>query len=321
MSPKDIYSILGDDLEAVKELIRNRLSSKVELLCSVNEGLLENAGKLLRPSLCLLMSRACGRTNENSRLYAAAVEMLHNSTLLHDDVADGSDTRRGVPTIMSLYGPVPAVLVGDFWLARTLDLVVQSEHTDWALHAFAKTLTDLSEGEMLQQEKSFVCSTTEEDYLRVIYCKTASLFELSCMCAAKSVGASEEFYEAASKYGRALGMAFQIRDDILDYDGSDLGKPVGMDLKERKITLPLLGALKGAAHPEEIRKMVLEMPENPQNQQKVAAFVEAGGGVAYAQEALHDYLSSAIEALSPLPASKEKDYLEQFALLNEMRTK
>ena len=321
MNPEDIYSILGDDIKAVKDLIHNRLSSQVALLGKVNEGLLENSGKLVRPILCLFMARACGRATPDTRLFAAAVEMLHNSTLLHDDVADESDTRRGAPTVMSLYGPVPAVLVGDFWLSRTVDLVLDSEHSAWAIRAFAKILTDLSEGEMLQQERAFKCDTTEEDYLKIIYCKTASLFELSCTAAAKSVDASPEFFSAAARYGKAIGMAFQIKDDILDFIGSDIGKPVGLDLRERKITLPLLGALKGCCDPSSVRRKVMEIPEHPEYQAEVAAFVRTGGGIEYAQGVLHDYISTAIGALAPLPPSLEKDRLEQFALLNELRTK
>lgn len=321
MSPKDINSILGTDLEAVKELIRNRLSSQVGFLQTVNDSLIANTGKMVRPALCLFMSGACGTVNNNSRRFAAAVEMLHNSTLLHDDVADESDTRRGAPTIMSLYGPVPAVLVGDFWLARALGLLLGTEHTEWANQAFAKTLADLSEGEMLQQEKTFSGNICEEDYFRIIYCKTASLFELSCTSAARSVGACEEYAAAALEYGRAVGMAFQIKDDILDYDGSNLGKPVGMDLQERKITLPLLGALKGYSNVASIRQMVMDIPSHPEYRQTVADFVKERGGVQYAQGVLHDYVSTAIAALSKLPPSKERDYLEQFALLNEMRNK
>jgi octaprenyl-diphosphate synthase len=174
---------------------------------------------------------------------------------------------------------------------------------------------------MLQQEKAFSGNISEEDYFKIIYCKTASLFELSCTAAAKSVDAPPEFFSAASDYGKAVGMAYQIKDDILDYDGFDLGKPVGVDLQEGKITLPLLGALKGASNADEIRQMVLDIPSNPQNRQVVADFVKTGGGVQYAQEVLRDYVSKAIDALSKLPPSKERDYLEQFARLNEMRTK
>ena len=290
-------------------------------LTGLNDGLLANSGKMLRPALCLLTAGACGGINDESRNFAAAVEMLHNSTLLHDDVADESDTRRGTPTVMSLYGAIPAVLLGDFWLSRTVALVVDSPSRDRALPRFAKTLSDLSEGEMLQQEKAFKGDTAEEDYLRIIYCKTASLFELSCACGAGSAGAPQEQRDAASKYGKFLGMAFQIRDDILDYTGSDLGKPVGMDLKERKITLPLLGALKGASDSSEIRSMLASAGDHPENIAKINAFVNASGGIEYAQAVLRDYVSGAIDALSLFPPSEEKDFLEQVALINEIRSK
>ena len=321
MTPEDIRNILGADLEAVKDLVRSRLSSSVRLLQEVNTSLLDHSGKMLRPSLCLFMAKACGKVNDETRRFAAAVELLHNSTLLHDDVADDSAFRRGVPTVMSLHGPVPAVLVGDFWLARSLDLVLGAKHSDWALSAFSKTLTDLSEGEMLQQQKAFSCDTTEADYLQIIYGKTASLFELSCLSAARSTDAPEEVFKAAGEYGRALGLAFQIKDDILDYTGGDIGKPAGSDLTERKITLPLLGALSGAPQALSVRKLVCSLPENPENRQAILDFVASRNGIAYAQDVLHAYIDTAIKALSPLPASRERQILEDFARFNEIRKK
>ena len=302
-------------------MVRSRLSSNVSLLQEVNDSLLAHGGKMMRPQLCLLMARACGVPGDDSRRFAAAVELLHNSTLLHDDVADNSPTRRGVPTVMSRLGPVPAVLAGDFWLARSIDVVLNSRHRDWAITAFAKTLGDLAEGEMLQQQKAFSCDTTEEDYLQIIYCKTASLFEVACTSAAVSVDASQELYSAAQAYGKALGMAFQIKDDILDYSGGDLGKPVGRDLAERKITLPLLGAIKGSADSDAMRSLVKGIPEHPENQETITAFVRENGGMEYAQDKLHGYISDALDALSDIPSSRAKELLEEFARLNEIREK
>jgi len=319
--PEDIRNILGADLEAVKDLVRSRLSSSVKLLEDVNGSILEHGGKMMRPALCLLMARACGVPSDDTVRYAAAVELMHNSSLLHDDVADASMIRRGVPTVMSLYGPVPAVLVGDFWLSRTVDTILGSVHRDWALPAFSKTLGDLAEGEMLQQQKAFSADTTEDDYRQIIYCKTASLFELSCGAAAVSVDASPEILEAAQAYGRAIGMAFQIRDDILDYDGGDIGKPSGHDLAERKITLPLLGALRGCSDGEAVREMVRGIPEHPENVAAVTAFVRENGGLEYAWKILHGYIDEALAALSALPPSKEKGLLAEFGHLNETREK
>ena len=327
MRPEDIRNILGADLEAVKDLVRSRLSSSVKLLEDVNGSILEHGGKMMRPALCLLMARACGVPSDDTIRYAAAVELMHNSSLLHDDVADASMIRRGVPTVMSLYGPVPAVLVGDFWLSRSVDTILGSTHRDWALPAFSKTLGDLAEGEMLQQQKAFSADTTEDDYRQIIYCKTASLFELSCGAAAVSVDASPELFEAALSYGRAVGMAFQIRDDILDYDGGDIGKPSGLDLAERKITLPLLGALRGcsdgAASLSEaaVRELVRGIPEHPENVAAVTALVRENGGLDYAWKVLHGYIDEALAALSALPPSKEKDLLAEFGHLNETREK
>lgn len=327
MRPEDIRNILGADLEAVKDLVRSRLSSSVKLLEDVNGSILEHGGKMMRPALCLLMARACGVPSDDTIRYAAAVELMHNSSLLHDDVADASMIRRGVPTVMSLYGPVPAVLVGDFWLSRSVDTILGSTHRDWALPAFSKTLGDLAEGEMLQQQKAFSADTTEDDYRQIIYCKTASLFELSCGAAAVSVDASPELFEAALSYGRAVGMAFQIRDDILDYDGGDIGKPSGLDLAERKITLPLLGALRGcsdgAASLSEaaVRELVRGIPEHPENVAAVTALVRENGGLDYAWKVLHSYIDEALAALSALPSSKEKELLTEFGHLNETREK
>lgn len=321
MRPEDIRNILGADLEAVKDLVRSRLSSSVKLLEDVNGSILEHGGKMMRPALCLLMARACGVPSDDTVRYAAAVELMHNSSLLHDDVADASMIRRGVPTVMSLYGPVPAVLVGDFWLSRTVDTILGSVHRDWALPAFSKTLGDLAEGEMLQQQKAFSADTTEDDYRQIIYCKTASLFELSCGAAAVSVDASPELLEAAQAYGRAIGMAFQIRDDILDYDGGDIGKPSGHDLAERKITLPLLGALRGCSDGEAVREMVRGIPEHPENVAAVTALVRENGGLEYAWKILHGYIDEALAALSALPPSKEKGLLAEFGHLNETREK
>ena len=321
MRPEDIRNILGADLEAVKDLVRSRLSSSVKLLEDVNGSILEHGGKMMRPALCLLMARACGVPSDDTIRYAAAVELMHNSSLLHDDVADASMIRRGVPTVMSLYGPVPAVLVGDFWLSRTVDTILGSVHRDWALPAFSKTLGDLAEGEMLQQQKAFSADTTEDDYRQIIYCKTASLFELSCAAAAVSVNASSELFEAALSYGRAIGMAFQIRDDILDYDGGDIGKPSGHDLAERKITLPLLGALRGCSDEAAMREMVRGIPEHPENVAAVTAFVRENGGLEYAWKILHGYIDEAIAALDVLPPSQAKEYLAEFGHLNETREK
>lgn len=301
--------------------MRDALATDIELLASVNRHIIQHSGKMLRPMLSLLAARACaGSCTPDSHAYAAASELLHNATLLHDDVADESDTRRGQPTLRAMMGPAAAVLVGDFWLSRAVDLVVATAHKDDVVKIFSKTLSSLAEGEMLQLQKAETADTSMEDYLQIIYCKTASLFEAACESGAISVGAPQENVAAMREYAYALGVAFQIKDDILDYSGDDaLGKPVGIDLREQKITLPLLAALGGSPREAEIRAMVADIAGHPDNCGEIRAFVEENDGVSKAADTLEEYISRAVKALDVLPDSPEKTALVQIARYNSVR--
>ena len=320
MSRQDIIGYLGSDWDRTMDLIRSQLHSDVALLELTNGQLLANAGKMLRPMVSLLVARAIGMPTQDSVCYAAATELLHNATLIHDDVADGSAERRGKPTVSALFGAGTAVLVGDYWLARAVDLVVDTQHRDAVIRTFAKTLTDLAEGEMLQLEKASSGDTTEADYLRIIHCKTASLFCAAAETAAVSVDADAEQTAAALAYGSSLGIAFQIKDDILDYAGSDrLGKPVGQDLLEQKITLPLLGALQGSPEEEEIRALVREIPSHPEHCERIRRFVAERDGVGFAARRLSEWVERAVLVLEAFPDSPAKDYLAEIARFNEWR--
>lgn len=320
MLKTDIPQWLGDDWKALEAALTASVGSNIPLLDSTNASLLSHGGKRIRPALMLLSARACaadGKTTQDSIRFAAAVEMLHNATLLHDDVADGSAERRGHPTVLKLLGPTASVLVGDFWLVRCMDAILASEERGNAvLRVFSKTLQDLAEGEMLQLQKASLGDTTEAEYMRIIYSKTASMFEAACVSGAMSVDAPEAAVDAVREYARCLGLAFQIRDDILDYDGGQsLGKPVGVDLKEQKITLPLLGALLQVddARGREIRRMVGDIPDHPEYCDMIRDFVLARGGIAYAGARADELARKAVEALAPLPWSKERDHLETLA--------
>ena len=312
---------------AVQEKITSALFSDIDLLNSTNKSILSHSGKQLRPLLAVLFARLCnaGYSSEATIRYAAAAELLHNATLLHDDVADDSSQRRGVPTIMSLMGPSVSVLVGDYWLVKAMQLILQSAETDVrAIKIFSKTLSDLAEGEMLQLQKAQTGDTTEEDYIRIIYNKTASLFEAACFSAAVSVGADASAENAALDYSVALGLAFQIKDDILDYDGTEsVGKPLGVDILEQKITLPLLGALAAVSLEESarVRALVSDIAGHPEYRDEIVRFVKENGGLEYAERRLGEYVEKAVAALAIFPDSPEKDFLVQLAHFTAKREK
>ncbi len=328
MDISKIKDFLGEDWAAVQNCIAMSLQSDIELLDMTNRSILSNSGKQLRPMLALLAARACaadGKATEATVRYAAAAELMHNATLLHDDVADDSDQRRGVPTIRSLMGPTVSVLLGDYWLVKAMDRILGDKDTDsQVIRIFSKTLSDLAEGELLQLQKAQTCDTTEEDYLRIIYSKTASLFEASCVSAALSVGASSEAVEAMRTYAVALGRAFQIKDDIFDYSGTEsVGKPLGVDILEQKMTMPLLGAYANVSSDEEtrVRGMVKDIVGHPEFRDEIVAFVKDNKGLEAAEDRLDRYVVEAVAALDVLPESCERDLLVKLARYTALREK
>lgn len=327
MDINQVKDFVGGDWTAVQERIASSLQSDINLLNKTNESIISHSGKQLRPLLTILFARACngGQITEATVRYAAAAELLHNATLLHDDVADSSATRRGVPTIMSLMGPSVAVLIGDYWLVRALDSILTDAPSDPAvLKIFSRTLSALAEGELLQLQKAQNGDTVEADYLRIIYNKTASLFEAACLSAALSVGASKEMEQAAIDYAVALGNAFQIQDDILDYSGTDsVGKPLGVDVLEQKITIPLLGALANVSEQEQarVRSLVNDIVGHPEHRDEIVAFVKENGGIEYSKMRLDEYVDMAVKALDVLPDSQEKEFLKTLAYFTAKRDK
>lgn len=317
----------GKDWEGVNRRIADALRSDIGLLNSTNDMILSHSGKQLRPLLSLLVAKACSGSSlpEDSLRVAAAAELLHNATLLHDDVADESDCRRGIPTLNSLMGPSVSVLVGDYWLVSAMNEIQGAEHFGSRLISiFSKTLSHLAEGEMLQLQKARYCDTAEEDYLRIIFSKTASLFEAAALAAAISVNASAAVEEAVRKYAVSLGMAFQIRDDIFDYAGvSDVGKPTGVDILEQKITLPLLGAFLNSTKDEEqeIRTKIRDIPEHGGYASEILEFVREKNGIGYAEQRLSRYVEEAVGSLDILPESEARGYLADLAYYVAKRDK
>ena len=302
----ELRHFLGEDWVRTEALMTQYLSSDVSLLDKVNRSLLEGSGKKLRPMLCLLVAKAVrGQVCEDTCHFAAAMELLHNATLLHDDVVDGSEMRRGRPTLQALMGGTASVLTGDYWLVKALECILDAkgEERDEVLRLFSWTLSSLASGEILQLQMALSGETREEEYLRIIRCKTACLFETAAVSAALAEDADTKMVEAIRSFALNLGLAFQIRDDILDYTGgAELGKPVGQDLMEQKITLPLLEAFTDASPEEEaeIRRKVREIGDHPEYREDIVAFVTAHDGIARATARLDGFIQSAKDALHSL---------------------
>ena len=318
---KEIQRSLGRDWERFQSLFAGSLDSEIPLLDKANRYLLGHGGKQLRPTFTLLIAKALrGFCSENVIRCAVASELLHTATLLHDDVADNAPTRRGSPTVMALYSPTTAVLLGDFWLSRAMDLII--DHPDKrVLHVFSKCLGDLARGEMLQLEKAEEGDTTEADYRQIIYSKTTSLFEASILSAAYSVEAGEDEIEACRNYAYHLGQAFQMRDDMLDYSPElSTGKPVGQDIMERKVTLPLLGLF--ARAPKEVVRDIRRRMRNPDTALAGDAIelVKTYDGLGFARERLEAELKLALDSLALLPVSDARSCLEKLAGLMAVRT-
>ena len=317
MDFSECKAFLAEPLEEVSALLEASLRSDIALLDATNRSLLSQGGKRIRPVLTLLSAGACGGINADSVRFAAASELIHNATLLHDDVVDGATVRRGKPTVRSILNGPASVLMGDFWLVKAIRCILGAgRNSERVLRLFAKTLSDLAEGALLQMQKASSCDTTREDYVRIIYSKTASLFEASVLAGAVSAGAPEEWTAALAGYARNLGLAFQIKDDIFDYAGGEgLGKPVGIDLLEQKITLPLLCALDSvpAEEASTVRALVGQISDMPELAVKVRKFVLEQDGVDKARAEMEKYIGEAVFCLEELPQSAEKSYLAELA--------
>lgn len=333
MDIKKVKIELGKDWSGYQDVLVSALSNDNVYVSKINNYLIENAGKQLRPVLSLLAARACGQVGNLNYNCAAVAEMIHTATLLHDDVADDGDMRRGVPTVKAIFGQASSVLAGDYWLARALGLLTECNPA--ILGCYTTAVKELAEGELIQMEKSEALDTTEADYYKIISGKTASLFVAATKSAALAVSAPDTYVDAIVNYAYELGLAFQIRDDIFDYTPSmDTGKIAGADIKERKITLPLLCAMKSAPaqEAEEVRKSIqlidCTIVKGGQASDKemeiiasVNAFVLKYNGVPQSQTILEEHSRKAIESLSVLPDSKAKERLVQLAQFVGTRNK
>ena len=311
-SLSEINQTIENELKEFNKLFSQALKSKVALLELVTRYLHKQKGKKIRPLLVLLSSNICGGIKERSYRGAALVEMLHTATLVHDDVVDSAETRRSFPSINAVWKNKIAVLMGDYLLSRGLMLAVDGNDFDF-LRVITNTVKRMSEGELLQINKTRKLNIDEETYFRIISDKTASLLSTCCEIGARASTEAMEKISAMRDFGENLGIAFQIRDDILDYIGTKkiFGKPLGGDIKEKKITLPLIYALKQS--PKEENSKIIKLIKNGANKSdidEVISFVKKYDGINYADTVAAEYTNRALNNLKIFDESESRNALE-----------
>ena len=312
------HQAVAEEFIAVNKTILDQLHSNVPLVENIGHYIIDAGGKRLRPLLVLLSSQALGYTGSRHIEMAAIIEFIHTATLLHDDVVDLSQLRRGRATANAQWGNAPSVLVGDFLYSRAFQMLVSLG--DLRIMSIMANATNLvAEGEVLQLVHAGDINTNETSYRRVIQCKTAQLFEAAAECGALLAGANDETRRETARYGHHLGMAFQLVDDVLDYSGTadDLGKNIGDDLAEGKPTLPLIYTLlHGSESETALVKHAIEA-KTADNLAHIITLIKNNGALEYTQQAAMREVESALACLDCVPASRWKDEmiaLAQFAV-------
>ncbi len=311
-SLEEIRRPIEQDLEAFREYFREAMKSHVRVLDLVTRYMLRKKGKQIRPILVLLSAATAGRVSHTGYVAAALVELLHTATLVHDDVVDGAERRRGIFSINAVWKNRVAVLFGDFLLSRGLLLAL--EHKAYGLlHVVSDAVKRMSEGELLQMDMARRLDITEETYYRIISDKTASLFAACAACGAISTSEDEEVIGRMTELGEKLGLAFQIRDDLFDLGGEDVGKPIGNDLRERKITLPLIHALREgtASERRKVLRIVRQKKKSGEDIRFISQFVERMGGISYARKAMLSLADEARDVALTFPPSEARNSLMQ----------
>lgn len=314
MQPHQINPLIEPQFDAVTDYILNHLGSNVPLVENIGHYIVESGGKRLRPLLVLLAANACGYQGKEHIPLAAVIEFIHTATLLHDDVVDNSELRRGNATANARWGNAPSVLVGDFLYSRSFQIMVEIGRME-IMQVISNATTIIAEGEVLQLLNQRNPDTTEEAYMNVILGKTAMLFEAATECGAILADSDARYREALRLYGRHLGIAFQLVDDVMDYMSSaeEMGKNVGDDLAEGKATLPLIQAMRKGS--DEERSLVREAIRNGGLDEltPILEIVRRTGAIDYTRTRAQEQVDLAIAALQPLPASSFRDTLETLA--------
>ena len=318
----EIKKPIAADIDAFEERFKASMQSSVPLLDRITHYIVKRKGKQIRPMFVFFSASICGGINEATHRGAVLVELLHTATLVHDDVVDNSYQRRGFFSINALWKNKIAVLVGDFLLAKGLSLSVGNNDFR-LLKIVSEAVQQMSEGELLQVEKVRRMDIEEPVYYEVIRQKTASLIASCCACGAASAGADEETIEKMRLFGEKIGIAFQIKDDIFDFGTDDVGKPLGIDIKEKKVTLPLIYSLNNSnsADKKRIINLVKNHNDDPEKIARIIHFVNETGGIQYAESQMSTYRDEAFRILNTFPDSDSRRGLEQLVQYTTERNK
>lgn len=319
----EIKKPIAEQLDLFEEKFKQSMASSVPLLDRITHYIVKRKGKQIRPMFVFFSAGTCGDICEATHRGASLVELLHTATLVHDDVVDNSNERRGFFSVNALWKNKVAVLVGDFLLARCLSLSIRNDDFK-LLKIVSEAVEQMSEGELLQMEKARRLDIDETVYFEVIRKKTASLIASCCACGAASVGTvDDEAVNRMHRLGEKIGIAFQIKDDLFDFGVDDVGKPVGNDIKEKKLTLPLIYALNKSSKVEKryFINLVKNHNEDPSRVREVIDYVNGSGGLAYAKQKMLQYQDEAFKILYTFPENSYRTGLEQLVKFTTERKK
>ena len=307
MNLSQIKSPIKTELEDFESYFRSSMKSQVPLLDKITYYIVQRKGKQLRPIFVFLSAKIWDEVNPKTHNAAALIELLHTATLVHDDVVDDAQRRRGFFSINALWKNKIAVLVGDYLLSRGLLLAIDNGEFD-LLRIVSSAVKEMSEGELLQIEKARRLDIDEKVYFEIIRQKTASLIAAACAAGASSVTEDEKIRETMRQFGETIGIAFQIKDDLFDYGNTSIGKPKGIDIKEKKMTLPLIYALSKASKSEKrhIIKIIKKRSTDTEVVNEVIDFVKAKGGLDYASGVMAEYKKKALDMIDGFPDSDAK---------------
>lgn len=304
---KRLQSSIKEELIEFEKRFKNSMKSSVPLLDRVTHYIVQRKGKQVRPMFVFLSAKLVSEVKSETYLAASLIELLHTSSLVHDDVVDDSNMRRGFFSINALWKNKIAVLVGDFLLSKGLLLAVENEEYD-LLKIVSQAVKELCEGEMLQMEKTRTLNISEDIYFSIIRQKTASLIAASCAAGMRSVTEDSKSIDRMREFGYSAGIAFQLKDDLFDYELDDIGKPTGIDLKEKKLTLPLIYTMnKVSSSQKSLLKNLIKNHSHDKNcLPQIVSIVKEEGGIDYAIQKMNDYRDQAISLLAPFPDSSAK---------------